>query len=148
MWMASGSVGFLTDPSFLSRYVLLWVWLIGVALIGFELVRRTRQVTALEASLGQQQAALALQTEVLQRTATDLGDRLLELRALQEVAKALATTLRTEETLQLVVERLASATGSSHSAVALIESPRADDGDERRRRGDAPRQGAGGRAAQ
>ncbi len=121
LWLASGSIGFLTDSNFLSRYVLLWAWLIGVALIGFELARRTRQAFALEGVLAQQQAALALQTEVLQRTATDLGDRLLELRALQEVAKALATTLRTEETLQLVVERLASATGSSHCAVALIE---------------------------
>ncbi len=57
--------------------------------------------------LVQQQAALAQKTEVLQRTATDLGDRLLELRALQEVARALATTLRTEETLPVVVETLA-----------------------------------------
>ena len=69
----------------------------------------------------QQQAALAQKTEVLQRTATDLGDRVLELRALQEVAKALATTLRTEETLQLVVETLRNVTGSSHCAVALLD---------------------------
>ncbi|MGE5603445.1 MAG: hypothetical protein ACM30E_10355, partial [Nitrososphaerales archaeon] len=127
LWLASGSAGFLADPGFLSRYVLLWVWLLGAVLIGLDLARRTRQAVALEAALGRQQAALALQTDVLQRTATDLGDRLLELRALQEVAKALATTLRTEETLQLVVERLASATGSSHCAVALIEPPYAED---------------------
>ncbi len=131
LWLASGSAGFLADPAFLSRYVLLWVWLIGIVLIGMELARRTRQTTALESVLAQQQAALALQTEVLQRTATDLGDRLLELRALQEVAKALATTLRTEETLQLVVERLASATGSSHCAVALLEPSYGEEADRR-----------------
>ncbi len=41
LWLASGSGGFLTDPVFLSRYVLLWVWLIGVVLVGLELSRRT-----------------------------------------------------------------------------------------------------------
>ena len=132
LWLASGSMGFLADPSFQSRYVLLWAWLIGVALIGFDLSRRTKQTVALEGALARQQGALALQTEVLQRTATDLGDRLLELRALQEVAKALATTLRTEETLKLVVEQLASATGSSHCAVALIESAHREGADEDR----------------
>lgn len=129
LWLAAGSGSFLADAHFLGRYVLLWAWLIGVALIGFELARRTRQAETLAGALVQGQAALALQTEVLQRTATDLGDRLLELRALQEVAKALATTLRTEETLQLVVERLASATGSSHCAVALIEPEPGSDED-------------------
>ena len=127
LWLASGSLGFLTDSSFLSRYVVLWAWLIGVVFIGYQLSRRTQQVTGLEATVTQQQTALAQKTEVLQRTATDLGDRLLELRALQEVAKALATTLRTEETLQLVVATLAQVTGSSHCAVALVdrESPAA-----------------------
>ena len=80
-----------------------------------------QQAVELDAALVQQQAALAQKTEVLQRTATDLGDRVLELRALQEVAKALATTLRTEETLQLVVETLRNITGSSHCAVALLD---------------------------
>lgn len=124
LWLASRNLGFLADPAFLSRYALLWVWLIGAVLIGVTLARRTRRTVALERVLAQQQVALARQTKVLQHTATDLGDRLLELRALQEVAKALATTLRTEETLQLVVERLAAATGSSHCAVALLETAR------------------------
>ena len=121
LWLASGSLSFLTDSGFLSRYLMFWIWLIGVVLVGYELARRTRQAYSLDAALAQQQAALAQKTEVLQRTATDLGDRLLELRSLQEVAKALATTLSTEETLQLVVATLAQVTGSSHCAVALID---------------------------
>lgn len=121
LWFASGNLGFLTDAGFVSRYVLLWAWLIGIVFLGYELATRTRQSVALDAVLVQQQAALAQKTEVLQRTATDLGDRLLELRALQEVARALATTLRTEETLPVVVETLARMTGSSHCAVALID---------------------------
>ena len=121
--LAGGNLAFLVDSGFLSRYVLLWAWFLGLAILAWELSRRAQQAVELDAALVQQQAALAQKTEVLQRTATDLGDRVLELRALQEVAKALATTLRTEETLQLVVETLRNITGSSDCAVALLDAP-------------------------
>lgn len=121
LWLASGSLAFLADSTFLARYALLWVWLIGSVIVSYELRRGAAEILALRGALGRQQDALAQKSEILQRTATDLGDRLLELRALQEAAKALATTLRTEETLELVVETLARATGSSHCAVALID---------------------------
>ena len=121
LWLASGTLAFITDAAFLGRYALLWVWLTAAVIISYELSRRTSEARALSVALGRQQAALAQKSDILQRTATDLGDRLLELRSLQEAAKALATTLRTEETLELVVETLARATGSSHCAVALID---------------------------
>jgi signal transduction histidine kinase/GAF domain-containing protein len=121
--LAADNFAFMADSGFLSRYVLLWAWFLGIAILAWELSRRSEQAVELDAALVQQQAALAQKTEVLQRTATDLGDRVLELRALQEVAKALATTLRTEETLQLVVETLRDITGSSHCAVALTVDP-------------------------
>ncbi len=116
---SAGNFAFLADGGFISRYVLLWTWLLGVVMLAWELSRRVAQAVNLEATLAQQRADLAQKTEVLQRTATDLGDRVLELRALQEVAKDLATTLRTEETLQLVAETLRDITGSSHCAVGL-----------------------------
>ena len=119
--MASGNFAFLADPSFLARYLLMWIWLIGVVLVAWELAQRGARANALSTALSQQQAALAQKTEVLQRTATDLGDRVLELRSLQEVSKALASTLRLEETLQLIAERLRAVTGSNHCAVALVE---------------------------
>jgi len=121
LWLSSGNLAFLADSGFVSRYVLLWAWLSGIALLAWELSRRTDQAASLDAALVQQRMALAQKTEILQRTATDLGDRVLELRALQEVAKALATTLRTEETLQLVAENLRGITGSSHCAVGLVD---------------------------
>jgi len=125
--LAAGNFGFLADGAFQTRYILLWAWLVGLVLVAWELARRTAEAVEMYAALTQQQVALAQKTETLQRTATDLGDRVLELRALQEVSKALATTLRTEETLQLVLENLCSVTGSSHCAVALVEAGR-DDG--------------------
>ena len=121
LWLAAGNLAFLADEGFVSRYILLWAWLVGVVLVGWELAHRSRQAVELDATLVRQQAALAQKTEILQRTATDLGDRVLELRSLQEIAKALATTLRTEETLQLVAENLRDITGSSHCAVGLID---------------------------
>ena len=121
--LAAGNFAFMADSGFLSRYVLLWAWFLGIAILAWELAHRTAQAVDLDAALVQQQVVLAQKTEILQRTATDLGDRVLELRALQEVAKALATTLRTEETLQLVVETLRDITGSSHCAVALVNDP-------------------------
>lgn len=127
LWLASGSFAFLADSNFVSRYVLLWAWLVGVVLLAWELARRAEQAVRLDATLVQQQVALAQKTEVLQRTATDLGDRVLELRALQEVAKALATTLRTGETPQLVAEMLCDITGSSHCAVGLVDQAAHDD---------------------
>jgi PAS domain S-box-containing protein len=120
--LAVGNFGFLVDPAFWGRYLLLWIWLIGIVLLARGWGRRTAQVATLSTALVEQQAALAQKTEVLQRTATDLGDRVLELRSLQEVAKALASTLRLKETLQLIAERLRSVTGSSHCAVALVET--------------------------
>jgi len=119
--LQTGSFAFLAEPAFLERYLLVWLWLLAMVLVAWELARRSAQADALEAALDQQQVALAQKTAVLQRTATDLGDRVLELRSLQEVAKALATTLRTEETLRVIVERLRGITGSSHCAVALAD---------------------------
>lgn len=120
--LASGNFAFLSDPSFVSRYLLLWAWLLAMVFVAWELARRSAQAAALGTALVQQQAALAQKTEVLQRTATDLGDRVQELRSLQEVARALASTLRLDETLQVVVERLRGVTGSQHCAVALLDS--------------------------
>lgn len=120
LYLANGNLAFLLDRTFLSYYVLLWAWLVGVVLLAWQLNHRAKQVLALEQALVQQQAMLAQKTDVLQRTATDLGNRVLELRALQEVAKTLATALRVEETPRLVVETLHNVTGSGHCAMALL----------------------------
>ncbi len=121
LYLATGNLAFVVDRTFLNHYILLWVWLVGVVLLAWQLNQHAMRALALEQALLQQQAALAQKTDVLQRTATDLGNRVLELRALQEVAKTLATALRVEETPRLVVESLHSVTGSSHCAMGLLE---------------------------
>ncbi len=118
----TGNVGFLADRQFLLRYGLLFVWTLAASAGTWVLGQSQRQIATLQADLGEQAQALEQKTQVLQRTATDLGDRVLELRSLQEVARALASTLRLEETLHLIVEELAELSGASHSAVALLEA--------------------------
>lgn len=120
LYLVTGNLAFMLDGTFLSHYVLLWIWLVGVVLLAWQLNQRTAQAVALGQALTQQQAVLAQKTDVLQRTATDLGNRVLELRALQEVAKTLATALRVEETPRLVVEALHNVTSSSHCAMGLL----------------------------
>ncbi|MCC7355352.1 MAG: PAS domain-containing protein [Anaerolineae bacterium] len=117
----TGNVGFLADRQFLLRYGLLFAWTLAASVGTWALGQRQVQVATLQANLGDQAQALEQKTQVLQRTATDLGDRVLQLRSLQEVARALASTLRLEETLHLIAEELAELSGASHSAVALLE---------------------------
>jgi signal transduction histidine kinase len=82
---------------------------------------RLSEVDRLRIALAARTEALAEQTHILQRTATDLGDRVLELRTLQEVAKALSATLYLNETLITIADRLSRLVGTSHCAVALLD---------------------------
>ncbi|HIC88760.1 MAG TPA: GAF domain-containing protein [Anaerolineae bacterium] len=119
--MATDSLAFLTDRVFLLRYFLLLLLTIAGWYFARMLAARQDQLGALKSELEQQQAVLAQKTQVLQQTATDLGDRVLELRSLQEVARALSSTLEVEAVLQLIVDRLTALVGTSHCAVALLE---------------------------
>ena len=112
---------FLTDPVFLARYLLLLILTIGIAGATLVLAGRLSEVDRLRLALAARTEDLAEQTRILQRTATDLGDRVLELRTLQEVAKALSATLYLNETLTTIADRLSRLTGSPYCAVALLD---------------------------
>jgi signal transduction histidine kinase len=126
LWLAHGraSVAFLADPLFLTRYLLLLGLILGITVVTWTMANRLREVDRLRTALDARTRDLAVQTQTLQRTATDLGDRVLELRSLQEVAKALSATLYLTETLQAIVERLRSLVDSSRCAVALLDVER------------------------
>lgn len=120
LWSAHGSLAFLVDSLFLARYLLLLVWTVAVTIAAWSLSGRLGEVDRLRAALEERTRDLAEQTRTLQRTATDLGDRVLELRTLQEVAKALSATLYLNETLHIVADRLQILTGTSCVAVGLL----------------------------
>ncbi len=114
-YLRVGQWTFIMDSGFQQAYVLLLV----VALLGSGLgvyVNHLRRV------LAQERADLASKTEVLQRTASDLGARVLELRALQEVAHHLSMSLHLEETLAVIGHRARDLFGAQHAAILVAES--------------------------
>ncbi len=119
-----GGLGFLADPYFLARYLLLLLLIFGIAGASLVLAGRLSEVDRLRLALAARSEDLAEQARALQRTATDLGDRVLELRALQEVAKALSATLYLNDTLRTIADRLSRLVESPHCAVALLDSDR------------------------
>ncbi len=119
-----GSLGFLADPYFLTRYLLLLLLIFGIAGASLVLAGRLSEVDRLRIALAARSEDLAAQARTLQRTATDLGDRVLELRALQEVAKALSATLYLNDTLRTIADRLSRLVESPFCAVALLDSER------------------------
>ena len=121
LWYDHGDLGFLREQGFLLRYGLLWGWILAGSLATWYVARWQHTAHSLNDALARQESDLAQKTNVLQRTATDLGQRVLELRTLQEVMRSLTSTLRMEEVLQVIVGRLANLLGASHCAVAVLD---------------------------
>ncbi|HRX03491.1 MAG TPA: ATP-binding protein, partial [Anaerolineae bacterium] len=121
-----GNLAFVADPLFLTRYLLLLALVVGIVGAGLVLANRLSEVDRLRLALAARTEDLANQARALQRTANDLGDRVLELRTLQEVAKALSATLYLNETLTTVANRLSRLSGSPYCAVALLDEERTD----------------------
>ncbi len=104
--------GFVLDRVFQQTYALLFV----ATVAGWGIARH---LWNLQVELAQEREDLARKTEVLQRTATDLGARVLELRALQEVAHQLSTSLHLEQALDVIAQRARELFNVSHVAILL-----------------------------
>lgn len=124
LFIAQGDLAFLADPIFLGRYLLLLALILGAASAAWVLASTMRRTEQLRLALDARTRDLATQTHTLQQTATDLGDRVLELRSLQEIAKALSATLYLDDTLHTIADRLSRLTGSPDCAVALLDGDR------------------------
>ena len=124
LWLSSGNLAFLTDPIFLTRYIVLFLAAVLGALIADRLQATQQRQNELQEMLARREADLDTEATRLQRTAADLGDRVLQLRALQEVSRALATTLDLPDTLQVLVDRLAVLADARHAAITLLDSGR------------------------
>ena len=109
-----GHWGFVRDPLFLQMYALLAVTL----LLGWGI---SLHITRLYRELAHEREVLAQKTEVLQRTATDLGVRVLELRALQDFAHQLSTSLHLNDIVRLIVHRAQDLFGVPHAALLLTD---------------------------
>ncbi len=111
---------FLWEPPFLVRFILLLLLLIVAIALGRRMASLRRLIRRLEADLITQQEDLAHSTEVLQRTAADLGTRLLQLRSLQDVSQALSSSLHMEDAILIIVRRLADLTGFARAGLLLL----------------------------
>ncbi len=121
LWLHSSSLSFLTDPLFLIRYSVLFLGAFVTALAAQHLQQTRQRQQELQNTLATREADLDAQTRRLQRTAGDLGDRVLQLRSLQEVARALAATLDLSSTMQVLVGRMVALTDAQYAAIALLD---------------------------
>jgi len=121
LWLHSSSLAFLTDPLFLIRYSMLFLGAIVTALAAQHLQQTRYRQQELQNTLATREADLDAQTQRLQRTAGDLRDRVLQLRSLQEVARALAATLDLSSTMRVLVGRMATLTDAQYAAIALLD---------------------------
>ncbi len=120
LWAQSQSLAFLRDPIFLVRYALIFAGAIAGALAVQQLIEAQEREKQLRNTLATREADLAAQTKQLQRTASDLGERVLQLRALQEVARSLTVTLDLRETNRALIKRLSTITDARHVALMLL----------------------------
>jgi len=114
LYVNLGSWAFARDPIFWQSLAVLF----ALAAAGLALSRHIRR---LQEALAHEREDLARKTEIVQRTATDLGARVLELRALQEVAHHLSTSLHLEQTLDVITQRARDLFNVPRAGVALRE---------------------------
>ena len=121
IWSHGRSLAFLRDPLFLTQYALIFVGAIVGALAVQQIIEAQEREKQLRNTLATREADLAAQTKQLQRTASDLGERVLQLRALQEVARSLTVTLDLKETNRALIRRLSTITDARHVALMLLQ---------------------------
>ena len=123
-YVGAGSLYFLADRGFLMRYIALFIWILGCLVIGWVMERRERAISALDVTLSRKSEALDDQGHVVQNTANDLANRLLELRSLQESVKAINSALTLDELLQLIVDNATQVLRGARCSIALVDEKR------------------------
>jgi signal transduction histidine kinase len=122
--VASRSLFFLVDPGFIVRYLTLSIVLVSCLAVGRLIERRQRSIVDLDADLYQKSRDLDTQAHVVQDTANELANRLLELRSLQESVKAINSSLALDELLQLIVESATRVLRGARCTIALVDDQR------------------------
>ena len=101
--LSAGSWYFLTQEAFLVRYVLLFAVVLVVVYLGWLNERSHLRETALGRTLAERAVDLDNKSRAMQQMAINLGNRVLELRTLQEGIKAITSALALEDVLRLIV---------------------------------------------
>ncbi|MBN1401561.1 MAG: GAF domain-containing protein [Anaerolineae bacterium] len=123
-YLDAQSLFFLVDRGFLLRYGGLFALVASALVVGRTLKRRQRSILSLDANLSQKSRDLDNQGRVLQETANELANRVLELRSIQESVKAVNSLLALDELLQIIVESATRVLKGARCSIALVDESR------------------------
>ena len=122
LYYSSSSFFFLTDPSFLVRYALLLAVVLGATYVGWLAESKQEQLVQQSLALSRTRQDLESKTELMKRTAQDLGNRVMELRSLQEGVKAINSALALQNVLRLIVANASQVLGGgARCSIALLD---------------------------
>ncbi|MCZ7568515.1 MAG: ATP-binding protein [Ardenticatenaceae bacterium] len=124
LWLRVERLNFLLDRGFLVRYALLFAVVLVGTYTAWLIDSAQKWAQRLNIRLEQKSQDLEQKTLTLQQTATNLGDRLLELRSLQEGVKAINAALAIDETLALIVTNASQVLGGVRCTIGLLEEER------------------------
>jgi NtrC-family two-component system sensor histidine kinase KinB len=118
--LSLGSWRFLTESFFLHRYALLATIVLAVLYLGWMNERSHLLEASLRRSLAERNLDLDNKTRTMQQMASSLGNRVLELRTLQEGIKAINSALALEDVLRLIVANASQVLEGARCSVALL----------------------------
>jgi len=121
LYYNSRSVFFLTDRGFLFRYLLLFGVVLTATYLAWLIERKQKWIVQLSHTLQRTRQDLEGKTELIQQTAQDLGNRVMELRSLQEGVKAINSALALENVLRLIVANASQVLEGARCSIALLE---------------------------
>jgi PAS domain S-box-containing protein len=123
-YLGGGSFLFAITAGFLIRYILLYGFVVGCLYLAGHLAGRGAELEQVSRSLDDRTAELRRKTQSLTRTATDLGDRVLQLRSLQEGIKAINSAVALENLLQMIVANASQVLRGVRCSVGLFDEVR------------------------
>jgi PAS domain S-box-containing protein len=118
--LSLGSWYFLTESFFLHRYALLATMVLATLYLGWLNERGHLLEDNLRRSLAERNLDLDNKTRTMQQMASSLGNRVLELRTLQEGIKAINSALALEDVLRLIVANASQVLEGARCSVALL----------------------------
>jgi len=122
--LSVGGWYFVTETFFLLRYVLLFGVVVAATYLGWLNERGRLREASLRRSLAERTVDLDNKTHAMQQMAINLGNRVLELRTLQEGIKAINSALALEDVLRLIVANASQVLDGARCSVALLDRER------------------------
>jgi signal transduction histidine kinase len=119
--LSLGSWYFLTETFFLFRYAVLLAVVLAAVYLGWLNERSRRREDLLRGSLAERTLELDAKTRATQQMAANLGNRVLELRTLQEGIKAINSALALEDVLRLIVANASQVLRGARCSATLLD---------------------------